>query len=74
LPSTAPTAPLDRLRAKAGQHGWRELFTERYPHAGGSDHTALFIENEQGYEVEIVCPGKPPTSVKACPPPPRRRT
>lgn len=45
---------LDRLRDECPAHGWRELFTDRYPQAGGPDHTALFIENEQGFEVEIV--------------------
>lgn len=47
---------LDLLRAQARAHGWRELFAERYPHAGGPTHTALFLENIQGFEVEIVAP------------------
>ena len=34
--------------------GWRELFADRYPHAGGPSHTALFLENSEGFEVEIV--------------------
>ena len=42
------------LRAEASTHGWRELFADRYPHAGGPSHTALFLENVQGFEVEIV--------------------
>ncbi len=42
------------LRAQASTHGWRELFADRYPHAGGPSHTALFLENGQGFEVEIV--------------------
>ncbi|MGO4958435.1 VOC family protein [Luteococcus sp. Sow4_B9] len=45
---------LDRLRAEVDQHGWREMFTERYPHAGGPNHSALFIENAEGFEVELV--------------------
>lgn len=45
---------LDRLRTGCGEHGWTELFAEDYPHAGGPDHTALFVENAQGFEVEIV--------------------
>lgn len=45
---------LDDLRAEAPRHGWTELFAERYPHAGGPDHTALFLENAQGFEIEVV--------------------
>lgn len=45
---------LDRVRGECGGHGWHELFAERYPHAGGPDHTALFIANDEGFEVELV--------------------
>lgn len=45
---------LDLLRAEAGGHGWRELFGDRYPHAGGTDHRALFLESDAGFEVELV--------------------
>lgn len=45
---------LDRLRAEAAAHGWAELFVDRYPHAGGPDHTALFLENVEGFEIELV--------------------
>lgn len=47
---------LDALRADAASNGWSELFAESYPHAGGTNHTALFLENVQGFEVEIVVP------------------
>lgn len=47
---------LDSMRHEAAAHGWRELFADRYPHAGGDSHTALFLENTQGFEVEIVAP------------------
>ncbi len=47
-------ADLDRLRSESSSHGWTELFADRYPHAGGSAHTALFLANTQGFEVEIV--------------------
>lgn len=50
----ADRAALDALRADAAAHGWRELFAERYPHAGGPRHTALFLEDAQGFEVELV--------------------
>lgn len=45
---------LDRLRSEAVQHGWRELFADRYPHAGGQDHTAWYAVNAAGFEVEVV--------------------
>lgn len=47
---------LDRLREDCGRHGWTELFADRYPHAGGPQHTALFIENHEGFELELVAP------------------
>lgn len=45
---------LDRMRAESSAHGWHELFADRYPHAGGEQHTALFLENDEGFEVEVV--------------------
>lgn len=45
---------LDGLRATCREHGWTEMFAERYPHAGGAQHTALFIENVEGFEIELV--------------------
>ncbi len=47
-------ARLDRLRAESTEHGWHELFADRYPHAGGQQHTALYLENSEGFEVEVV--------------------
>lgn len=47
-------ALLDRMRAESTAHGWHELFAERYPHAGGDDHTALYLESSEGFEVEVV--------------------
>lgn len=47
---------LDRLRAEAAEHGWTEMFADRYPHAGGDDHTAWYAENAEGFEVEVVAP------------------
>lgn len=45
---------LDHLRSECPHHGWSELFAEKYPHAGGTEHTALFIENSEGFEIGIV--------------------
>lgn len=47
-------ATLDRMRAESSAHGWHELFADRYPHAGGEQHTALYLENSEGFEVEVV--------------------
>ena len=47
-------ATLDRIRAESSAHGWHELFADRYPHAGGEQHTALYLESSEGFEVEIV--------------------
>lgn len=48
------TTQLDKLRRECPDHGWRELYADRYPHAGGPDHAALFIENSEGFELELV--------------------
>ena len=47
---------LDALRAAAPEHGWSELFAEKYPHAGGEQHVALYLEDRDGLEVEVVTP------------------
>ena len=52
--TTADRALLDRMRAESTSHGWHELFADRYPHAGGDQHTALYLESSEGFEVEIV--------------------
>jgi catechol 2,3-dioxygenase-like lactoylglutathione lyase family enzyme len=45
---------LDRMRAESSAHGWHELFADRYPHAGGEEHVALYLENSEAFEVEVV--------------------
>ncbi|MCW2782344.1 MAG: hypothetical protein JWR35_2793 [Marmoricola sp.] len=45
---------LDRIRGASTEHGWHELFADRYPHAGGDGHTALYLESSEGFEVELV--------------------
>lgn len=51
-------ASLADLRAEAPAHGWTELFSDLFPHAGGPDHTAVYLENAQGHEIEIVAPSR----------------
>jgi catechol 2,3-dioxygenase-like lactoylglutathione lyase family enzyme len=52
-------ATLDRLRAESSAHGWHELFADHYPHAGGEQHVALYLENSEGFEVEVVVADEP---------------
>ena len=45
---------LDALVAAAPEHGWTLLFPDRHPFAGGPDHYAAYLENRDGFEVELV--------------------
>ncbi len=45
---------MDRLVAKGARHGWTLLFPDRRPHAGGPEHYAGYLENTDGFEVELV--------------------
>lgn len=45
---------IDDIMARAKQHGWRPLYQDRYPHAGGPDHYAGWLENSAGFKAEVV--------------------
>jgi catechol 2,3-dioxygenase-like lactoylglutathione lyase family enzyme len=45
---------LDALVAEAPAHGWTLLFPDRHPFAGGPEHRAAYLADEDGYEVELV--------------------
>ncbi|KJK35469.1 glyoxalase [Lentzea aerocolonigenes] len=45
---------VDRLTDQAQHHGWNLMFADEHPHAGGADHYAAFLENADGFEVELV--------------------
>jgi catechol 2,3-dioxygenase-like lactoylglutathione lyase family enzyme len=47
-------AALDSLVAEAPAHGWSLLFADSHPHAGGEQHEAGYLEDEDGFEVELV--------------------
>ena len=47
-------AEVEAIVAAADQHGWRLLFPDAHPHAGGPGHYAVFLEDAAGYEVELV--------------------
>ncbi|MEU6931944.1 VOC family protein [Streptomyces sp. NPDC046374] len=44
----------DRLVEEAVRGGWRLLFPDRHPHAGGEQTCAAYLENADGFEVELV--------------------
>ena len=54
----ATTATLDELTAGAQRHGWQLMFTDRHPHAGGDQHYAAYLEDRDGFEVELVGPSQ----------------
>ncbi len=45
---------VDRLAGLGPAHGWRLLFADRHPYAGGPKHYAAYLTNSDGYEVELV--------------------
>jgi len=45
---------VDEIMARAAEHGWRPLYHDRYPHAGGPDHYAGWLENAAGFKAEVV--------------------
>lgn len=45
---------VDAIMAEAAEHGWTPLYAERYPYAGGPDHYAGWLENADGFKIEIV--------------------
>lgn len=47
-------AEVDLLARRAASHGWTLLFGDRHPFAGGQDHYAAYLENAEGFEVELV--------------------
>jgi RimJ/RimL family protein N-acetyltransferase/catechol 2,3-dioxygenase-like lactoylglutathione lyase family enzyme len=47
-------ARVDELAARAAEHGWSPMFADRYPYAGGDHHYAAYLENADGFEVELV--------------------
>lgn len=50
---------VDALAAEATGHGWRLMFADRHPYAGGAQHYAAYLENADGFEVELVAADPP---------------
>jgi catechol 2,3-dioxygenase-like lactoylglutathione lyase family enzyme len=51
---------VEKLVAVAPSNGWRLMFADRHPHAGGEGHYAAYLENADGFEAEIVAPSQGP--------------
>jgi catechol 2,3-dioxygenase-like lactoylglutathione lyase family enzyme len=49
-----PRDRVDTLAAQAVTRSWVLLFADRHPFAGGPDTYAAYVENEDGFEVELV--------------------
>lgn len=45
---------VDALAAEAQSRGWALLFPDRHPYAGGSSHYAAYLQDADGFEVELV--------------------
>lgn len=45
---------VDAVMETGASFGWTPLYQDRYPHAGGPDHYAGWLENSDGFKVEIV--------------------
>lgn len=56
-------AAVDAVMAEAPTHGWTPLYAERYPHAGGDEHYAGWLENTDGFKAEIVADQPADTAV-----------
>lgn len=52
-------ATVEELTADAAQHGWHLMFAEQHPYAGGAEHYAAYLENDDGFEVELVATTSP---------------
>jgi catechol 2,3-dioxygenase-like lactoylglutathione lyase family enzyme len=50
----AGRSEVDRLVAAAPERGWTLMFTDRHPYAGGPEHYAGYLEDGEGFEVELV--------------------
>lgn len=47
-------ADVDAITGEAQREGWTLMFADRHPHAGGPGHYAAYLENADGFEVELV--------------------
>lgn len=45
---------VDAVMVEASDYGWRQLYHDRYPYAGGEEHYAGWLENSAGFKAEVV--------------------
>lgn len=45
---------VEAITAAALDHGWMLMFGDKHPFAGGPGHHAAYLENADGFEVELV--------------------
>ncbi|KRM97088.1 Glyoxalase bleomycin resistance protein dioxygenase [Liquorilactobacillus aquaticus DSM 21051] len=45
---------LAQIRSELNSLGYKELYPEKYPHAGGKKHYALYFEDPDRIKVEVV--------------------
>ncbi|MFD3700408.1 VOC family protein [Streptomyces sp. NPDC058646] len=45
---------VEALVSEAPRHGWSLMFPDRHPYAGGEGTYAAYLENADGFEVELV--------------------
>ncbi|WP_427018307.1 VOC family protein [Pseudarthrobacter sp. P1] len=50
---------VDALAAAAIGRGWTLMFADKHPYAGGAGHYAAYLENADGFEVELVAATTP---------------
>jgi catechol 2,3-dioxygenase-like lactoylglutathione lyase family enzyme len=56
---------VEKLVAVAPTNGWRLMFADRHPYAGGEGHYAAYLENADGFEVELVAPSPTATAERS---------
>ncbi|WP_038462964.1 VOC family protein [Arthrobacter sp. PAMC 25486] len=49
-----PASNVDALADAALGQGWVLMFPDRHPYAGGAGHYAAYLENADGFEIELV--------------------
>ena len=57
---------VDTLVAQAPEHGWGLLFPDSHPYAGGDQHYAAYLEDSDGFEVELVAINAPSRWADPC--------
>jgi catechol 2,3-dioxygenase-like lactoylglutathione lyase family enzyme len=45
---------VERLVRESAGHGWSLMFADKHPYAAGPDYYAGYLEDTQGFEVELV--------------------